>query len=63
MVYNVRYYKVLVKQLDMEYNLYQYGLLDDKNVEELVENKHLVYEDSKKIEKGNAIVLSRKLVA
>lgn len=63
MVYNVRYYKTLVKQLDMEYDLYQYGLLDNKNIEELVENKHLVFEDSNKIIKGNAIVLSKKLVA
>jgi len=63
MVYNVRYYKVLVKQLDMEYNLYQYGLLDNKNIEELVDNKHLVFKDSNEIIKGNAIVLSKKLVA
>lgn len=63
MVYNVRYYKTLVKQLDMEYNLYQYGLLDNKNIEELVDNKHLIYKDSNEIIKGNAIVLSKKLAA
>lgn len=62
MIYNVYYYKKLLKEIELEYYLYQYGLLDLKNVNELINNKILEYKDNE-IVKGNALVLQKNKIA
>lgn len=59
MIYNVSYYKKLLKEIELEYYLYQYGLLDLKSVNELINNKILEYKDNE-IVKGDALILQKK---
>ena len=60
MIYDVRYYKALLNDINMQYYMYLYGLLDSKNVDELIKNEKFIYNDQNEIVKANAIVLSRK---
>lgn len=63
MVWNAKKYQSIISKIERNFLYYQLGMLDQRNVEALLENKMLVYSDDKKIEKGNAIILARKKVS
>ena len=58
MVYSVHYYHKLLKRIELEYYYYEHGLLDYKNVSDLINKKILEYKDSE-ITKGSALLLQR----
>ena len=60
MIYDVKYYKALLNDINMQYYMFLYGLLDSKNVDELIKNGKFTYNDQHEIVKANALVLSRK---
>lgn len=60
MIWGVKYYKEKLALIERRFLQYQYGLLDEQNVNELIKEGVFEYKDSE-LTKGNAAVLTRNI--